>query len=143
MRPPLARIGGYVYAITRIVVGGLFAMHGAQKLFGAFGGTTQPIASMAGVAGVIELVCGLLVMIGLAGGLAAFIASGEMAAAYFIVHAPQGLWPIQNQGELAALYCFVFLYIAARGSGIWSVDAAMRPLRPLAGYTGVERRRAA
>jgi putative oxidoreductase len=125
MNPPLARFGEYAYAVMRIAVGGLFIFHGAQKLFGAFGGRQQPLASLAGAAGVIELVCGLLVMVGLFGGLAAFVASGEMAVAYFMMHQPRGTWPIQNQGELAALYCFVFLYIAARGSGIWSIDSAL------------------
>jgi len=124
MTPPLARFGEHAYAIMRIVVGGLFIFHGAQKLFGAFGGRPQPLPTLAGAAGIIELVCGVLVMIGLFGGLAAFVASGEMAVAYFMRHQPRGTWPIQNQGELAALYCFVFLCIAARGSGIWSVDSA-------------------
>jgi putative oxidoreductase len=75
-------------------------------------------------AGVIELVGGILIAIGLLAGLAAFIASGEMAAAYFLAHAPRGTWPIQNQGELAVLYCFAFLYIAARGAGMFSIDGA-------------------
>lgn len=119
---PLARFANYTYPLFRIVCGGLFAFHGAQKLFGAFGGNAVPVASMFGVAGIIELVGGLLVMIGLLTGLAAFIASGEMAAAYFMAHAPKGLWPIQNQGELAVLYCFAFLYIASRGAGRWGVD---------------------
>ena len=119
---PLARFANYTYPLFRIVFGGLFAFHGAQKLFGAFGGNAVPVASMFGVAGIIELVGGLLVMIGLLTGLAAFIASGEMAAAYFMAHAPKGLWPIQNQGELAVLYCFAFLYIASRGAGRWGVD---------------------
>ncbi|MGH9321237.1 MAG: DoxX family protein, partial [Vicinamibacteria bacterium] len=79
--------------------------------------------------GVIELAGGLLIAVGLFAGLAAFIASGEMAFAYFIAHAPQGLFPIQNGGELALVYCFLFLYIAARGSGIASVDAMMRGAR--------------
>ncbi|HEX2444241.1 MAG TPA: DoxX family protein [Vicinamibacterales bacterium] len=121
MQPPLARMAGPAYAAFRIVTGFLFAFHGAQKLFGAFGGQAQPLASMPGAAGVIELVCGLLVMVGLLTGVAAFIASGEMAVAYFLAHAPKGLWPIQNGGELAALYCFAFLYIAARGAGMWSL----------------------
>jgi putative oxidoreductase len=125
MNPPLAPYLEQVYAITRIVVGGLFAVHGAQKLFGVVGGQVQPLASMMGTAGIIELTCGLLVMIGLFGGIAAFIASGEMAVAYFMVHAPQGFWPVQNQGEPAALYCFAFLFIAAKGSGIWSLDSAI------------------
>jgi putative oxidoreductase len=125
IRAPLGRIVEPVYAILRIIVGGLFSMHGAQKLFGAFGGPVQPLASLAGVAGLIELVAGVLVMIGLLTGVAAFIASGEMAAAYFMVHAPQAFWPIQNQGELAVLYCFIFFFISARGSGMLSVDGAM------------------
>jgi putative oxidoreductase len=123
------RYAPQVYAVFRIVVGFLFLFHGAQKVLGMFGGMqggTAPIMSMPWIAGVIELVGGILVMVGLFTRIAAFICSGEMAAAYFMVHQPQGLWPIQNQGELAALYCFAFLYIAARGAGIWSADAAMR-----------------
>jgi putative oxidoreductase len=82
------------------------------------------------VAGVIEFVCGLLIFLGLFGGYAAFLASGEMAAAYFMAHQPQGLWPIINKGELAAVYCFAFLYIATHGSGIWSVDSRFKRVRP-------------
>ena len=119
---PLARFADVTYVLFRIVTGGLFAFHGAQKLFGAFGGTAVPLPSMFGLAGVIELGCGVLVMIGLFTGVAAFIASGEMAAAYFMAHAPKGLWPIQNQGELAALYAFAFLYITSRGAVRWGVD---------------------
>ena len=119
---PLARFANVTYALFRIVTGFLFAFHGAQKIFGAFGGNAVPLASMPGLAGIIELACGILVMIGLFTGVAAFIASGEMAFAYFMVHAPRGLWPIQNQGELAALYCFAFLYIASRGAGRFGVD---------------------
>ncbi len=113
----------------RIVAGLLFVQHGAQKLFGALGGEAVELVSRAGLAGVIELVGGLLIAAGLFASLAAFISSGEMAAAYFIAHAGNGLFPIQNRGELAVLYCFVFLYIAARGSGIWSVDAARKGKR--------------
>jgi putative oxidoreductase len=123
------RYAPQVYALFRIVVGFLFLFHGAQKvlgMFGGMGGATAPIMSMPWIAGVIELVGGILVMIGLFTRIAAFICSGEMAAAYFMVHQPQGAWPIQNQGELAAVYCFAFLYIAARGAGMWSADAAMR-----------------
>jgi putative oxidoreductase len=115
-----------LYAIFRIVVGFLFSFHGMQKLFGAFGGQQAELASLQGLAGIIELVCGLLVMIGLLTSWAAFLASGEMAVAYFMAHFPRGLWPIENGGELAALYCFAFLYIAARGSGPWSVDRGSR-----------------
>jgi putative oxidoreductase len=124
-------LGSYapqIYAIMRIVVGLLFFCHGLQKVFGLFGGLNgapAPLFSMMGLAGIIELICGLLVALGLFTGYAAFIASGEMAAAYFIAHFPMGFWPIENQGELAVFYCFVFLYIAARGSGIWSVDDSL------------------
>ncbi|HEY8550268.1 MAG TPA: DoxX family protein [Vicinamibacterales bacterium] len=121
---PLSRFAEYTYALMRIAAGFLFLFHGAQKLFGTFGGTQQPLASLMGLAGIIEFFGGILIMIGLFAGVAAFLASGQMAVAYFMVHFPNAFWPIQNQGELAALYCFVFLYIASRGAGIWSVDAA-------------------
>jgi putative oxidoreductase len=124
MQTPLARFAEPAYAIMRIVVGLLFAFHGAQKVFGAFGGTARPLASLMGVAGVIELAAGLLVMFGLLAGVAAFVASGQMAFAYFLRHAPRGGWPIENDGELAALFSFVFLFISARGAGIWSLDRA-------------------
>lgn len=109
------------YALLRIVSGFLFAFHGAQKLFGVFGGTAQPFGTLRWTAGVIELAGGILIMVGLFAAIAAFIASGEMAFAYFMSHQPQGLLPIQNRGELAALYCFVFLFIAMKGAGIWSL----------------------
>lgn len=121
------RYAPQVYALFRIVVGFLFMFHGLQKIFGMFGGmqgATAPMMSMPWFAGVIETVGGVLVLIGLLTRVAAFICSGEMAAAYFMVHQPRGTWPIQNGGELAALYCFAFLYIAARGAGMWSVDGA-------------------
>jgi putative oxidoreductase len=112
------------YALLRIVAGLLFLWHGTQKLF-AFPTAPPPVPPFViYTAGPIELIGGLLVMIGLFAGWAAFLCSGLMAAAYWMVHGPQALFPIQNGGELAVLYCFVFLYIAARGSGIWSVDAA-------------------
>ncbi len=112
-----------IYSVARAVAGFLFLAHGVQKLFGALG-AEQSVAplSMPGTAGLIELVGGTLIMLGLYTPLAAFVCSGEMAAAYFIAHAPQGFWPIVNQGELAALYCFVFLYFASRGSGPFSLD---------------------
>jgi putative oxidoreductase len=117
----------------RIVVGLLFACHGAQKLFGFFGGvgeqpgTTVPLISLMGLAGVIELVGGLLIAIGLLTRLAAFIASGLMAAAYVMGHAPRGPWPIENDGELAVVYCFVFLYIAAKGTVRLGLNDARDP----------------
>ena len=85
----------------------------------------MPLASLMGFAGVIELVGGLLIAFGFLTSYAAFIASGEMAAAYFKAHAPQGALPLLNRGELAVLYCFLFLYIASIGSGGWSLDALM------------------
>ena len=126
MKGLLGKYSDYVYAILRIVVGLLFACHGAQKLFGLLGGAggqggTVPLQSLMGLAGVIELVGGVLVMAGLFTEYAAFVASGQMAVAYFMAHALKAFWPIQNRGELAVLYCFVFLYIAAKGSGVWSL----------------------
>jgi putative oxidoreductase len=123
----LGKYSPQLYAILRIVAGLMFAMHGSQKLFGTPGGNPPvEMASMMGAAGIIELVGGIMIAIGLFTSIAAFIASGEMAVAYFMAHAPKGSLPIINQGELAVLYCFLFLYFAAAGSGIWSVDAARR-----------------
>jgi putative oxidoreductase len=122
MASPLAKFEPYAYALLRIVAGLLFLFHGLQKLFGLYGGHVVPLTSQAGVAGVIELVGGTFVMLGLFTAPVAFICSGEMAVAYFQAHFPQAFWPVQNQGELAALYCFVFLFIATRGSGIWAVQ---------------------
>lgn len=117
----LKRLEPYTYALLRVAAGFLFLFHGLQKLFGLFGGRTAELVSLRGLAGVFELAGGTMIMIGLYAAPAAFVASGTMAFAYFLSHHPQGFWPIQNRGELAALYCFVFLYIAKRGSGIWSV----------------------
>ena len=121
----LAGYAPQAYALMRMIVALLFLCHGLQKIFGLFGGlngAAAPIFSLMGVAGLIELVAGALIALGLFTVPAAFIASGHMAAAYFIGHFPMGFWPIQNNGELAVLYCFVFLYMATRGAGIWSID---------------------
>jgi putative oxidoreductase len=118
----LSRLEPYAYALLRIAAGLMFLFHGLQKLFGMYGGRTVELMSLHGAAGLIETIGGALIMIGLCAAPAAFISSGEMASAYFMVHQPRGFWPIQNDGELAALYAFVFLYVATRGSGIWSVD---------------------
>ena len=123
------------YALLRIVAGFLFSFHGAQKLFGMFDGTARPLASLMGLAGIIELAAGVLIMVGLFAGLAAFVASGQMAFAYFLSHAPRGGWPVQNEGELAVLFCFLFLFISARGAGIWSLDTAWSRRRTFT-YTG-------
>lgn len=120
------RYSTYFYALLRIVAGFLFMIHGTQKLLGfPPAGSPVPLNTLVTAAGIVELITGLLIMIGLSAGIAAFIACGEMAVAYFMVHQPMGPLPIQNGGELAALYAFIFLYVAARGSGIWSVDSLM------------------
>ena len=123
----LGRFAPQLFAILRIVAGLMWMMHGTQKIFGwpgqGGGGDLPPLMKAAGW---IEIIAGALITIGLFGSLAAFIASGEMAVAYFKAHAPNGFWPTENQGELAVLYCFLFLYIAAAGPGIWSVDALRR-----------------
>jgi putative oxidoreductase len=124
----LAPYSDFIYAAFRIIVGLLFACHGAQKLLGWFGGMPPGVElnAMIVVAGSIEIVGGLMVGVGFQTSIAAFVASGMMAVAYFMVHQPQGPLPIQNQGEPAVLYCFAFLLIAARGSGRLSVDEGMR-----------------
>ena len=114
------------YALRRIVAGFLFLWHGTQKLFSIPMQPPQLPSFVIAIAGPIELIGGTLIMIGLFAGWAAFLCSGLMAAAYWMVHGMQAPLPIQNMGELAALYCFVFLYISAHGSGIWSVDAARK-----------------
>jgi putative oxidoreductase len=121
MEKILGRFAPQFYALLRIAAGLLFACHGAQKLFGVMGGQRAPLMTQFGLAGVIEFFGGLMIALGIFTGFAAFIASGEMAVAYFQAHAPKGTFPIVNGGELAVLYCFLFLYISARGSGIWSV----------------------
>jgi putative oxidoreductase len=120
MSNPLDRYSEHLFAALRIVAGLLFACHGAQKMFGVFGGhlAATPLLH---VAGVIELLGGVLIALGLFAAPAAFLASGEMAVAYFKSHAPVGFLPIVNHGEQAVVYCFLFLYIAARGSGRFSL----------------------
>jgi putative oxidoreductase len=121
----LGRYSEILFAVLRVVAGLMFAMHGSQKLL------AWPVGPKAGVplmqvGGAIELVGGLLIALGLFASYAAFVASGEMAVAYFMVHFQGGFWPLVNKGELAVLYCFLFLYIAARGAGPYSVDHSMR-----------------
>ena len=131
MANALAPYAPQAYALMRIIVGLLFLCHGLQKVFGFFGGldgngAAAPLLSLMGIAGLIELIAGALIAVGLFTTRAAFIASGQMAVAYFIGHFPMGFWPIQNNGVQAVLYCFVFLYMATRGAGIWSVDGARK-----------------
>jgi putative oxidoreductase len=120
----LSRYSEVLYSLMRLVVGLLFACHGAQKLFGVLGGQVSTGKPLMLVAGVIEFGGGLLIAVGLLTRLAAFLAAGEMAAAYFMAHAPQGSWPIVNKGELAVVYCFLFLFVAAYGPGAYSLDRA-------------------
>jgi len=112
-------------SVLRIITGFLFIEHGGQKLF-AFPpsghGGPVPLLSLFGLAGMLEFFGGLLILLGLFTRPVAFILAGEMAVAYFMVHAPGGFWPLLNKGELAVLYCFVFLYLAAAGGGVWSID---------------------
>lgn len=112
------------YALLRIMTGFLFMPHGYQKLFG-LGDKGPREDPMAMVAGVIELVGGALIMVGFQTRWVAFLCSGLMAAAYFIAHGLQAFLPILNRGELAVLYCFVFLMFWANGSGSWSVDKCL------------------
>jgi putative oxidoreductase len=116
-------------SVLRIMTAFLFMAHGAQKLFGFLAPPGMPAAAMGSlmwVAGVLEFFGGLLFLIGLFTRPVAFILSGFAAAAYFMAHAPGGFWPLQNKGELAVLYCFVFLFFAAAGGGVWSVDWCIR-----------------
>jgi len=122
----LGRYTELLYAAMRVVLAFLYLCHGLQKLFGAFGGHRMPLASLLGVAGLLETILGALIVVGLMTSWAAFIASGEMAVAYFMAHAPRAPWPIQNGGELAVALCFAFLYIAAHGGGRFSADSVIR-----------------
>lgn len=126
----MSRFEEITLALLRVMAGLMFAQHGAQKLLGALGGVdgngaTPPMFSQFWFAGVLELFGGILIALGLLTRPVAFLLAGQMAVAYFQVHAPQGFWPILNQGELAALYCFVWLYFSSRGAGRYSLDAVV------------------
>ena len=118
------RFAAVTHTLLRIVSGFLFIHPGGLKLFHWFGGMPPgvPMTPLLWTAGTIEIVCGTLILIGLATRPAAFLASGEMAFAYFIGHAPHGFWPILNQGQPAVLYCFIFLFLAGNGGGPFSLD---------------------
>jgi putative oxidoreductase len=124
VKPILKPLHDHTYSVLRIFAGVLFMIHGTMIVIGYPPSPMKAatLASISGVAGILELVLGALVAIGLLTSIAAFVASGEMAVAYFMVHAPKGFYPQLNQGELAVLYCFIFLYIAANGAGLWSID---------------------
>lgn len=124
------------YFLLRVVAGLLFFQAGAMKILGWYGGmpgqppgATTPLMSQIGIGGLLELVGGIAIMLGLFTRPVAFILSGEMAVAYWQFHAPNGTWPVQNQGVPAVLLCFIFLYMAARGGGEWSLDALLRRRR--------------
>lgn len=129
------RISDVVTALFRVVVGLLFTLHGVASLFGVFGGNRGsgeaiPFGTWPGwYAAVIQFVGGALVLVGLSTRIAATICSGSMAYAYFVVHQPEALLPLNNGGELAALFCWSFLLVAALGGGRWSVDAVLARIR--------------
>ncbi len=125
----MARFHDLSLNLLRAVAGFLLLQHGLQKLFGLLGRDAAPLLSLGGVAGVLEFFGGLALIVGLGTRPVAFLLSGQLAAAYFIAHAGQGFWPIQNRGELAALYAFVFLYLSANDGGDFSVDGWLRNRR--------------
>jgi putative oxidoreductase len=121
----MANYQAQTYAALRIVAGFLFLWHGSQKLLGFPGGVPEGIPTpVLYIAGPIELIGGIMILIGLLTRPVAFLCSGLMAAAYWMAHGMNAVLPLQNHGELAMIYCFVFLFISANGSGIWSVDAS-------------------
>jgi len=122
----LISLAPYALSVLRFIAGFLFLQHGTQKLFGfpmPPPGGKPPLGSLYGVAGLMEFIGGALIMIGLLTRPVAFLLSGQMAVAYFTVHAPQGFWPSKNQGETAVFFCFLFLYFFFAGPGPWSLDA--------------------
>ena len=127
----MASLNLYASTALRVVTGFLFLQHGYPKLFGSLPGSGEAdgaaeFLSVIWVSGLLEVVGGLLILVGLFTPPVAFILAGEMAVAYFWRHAPQGVWPGGNRGELAALYCFVFLHLFAAGAGPWSADGWLR-----------------
>jgi putative oxidoreductase len=122
----LGRYAAYIYALVRIVVGLLLLMHGLQKVVGWPMPMPMPGSGMFTAIGLFEIIAGVMIMVGFFASFPAFLASGMLAVGYFMVHQPMGAWPIQNNGEPAVLFCFILLYIAARGSGVWSIDSVIR-----------------
>jgi len=126
MTDELTSLRGRVLSLMRLVVGFMFMAHGLQKTLGLLGGQQVTHLSLLGVAGYLELIGGILIMIGLFTRPVAFVLSGEMAVAYFYQHASASFWPIVNGGELAVVYCFIFFYLVFAGGGSWSLDALRR-----------------
>ena len=138
----MSRYEEIALALLRVVAGLMLVQHGVQKLFGVLTPPDQPARALEAFsrnwfAGVLEITLGPLLALGLGTRVVAFILSGEMAFAYFLAHAEDGFWPILNRGELAALYCFVFLYLSSRGGGRYSVDTllARRRGKPVPGMS--------
>lgn len=125
----VTRLTPHVRSVVRITVGLLFLEHGLSKLFGFPAGTVRELFTLSWYSGAIEFATGALLTLGLATRAAAFIASGEMAFAYFLGHAPKAFFPLINGGEGAILYCFIFLYLAFAGGGPWSLDATLKGRR--------------
>ncbi|MBG6069229.1 DoxX family protein [Micromonospora ureilytica] len=127
----VSRLGGPTLSLFRIVIGLLFTLHGLSSVFGLFGGNPMtgkavPLGTWPGWwAALIQLVCGVLVLVGLFTRPAALLASGSMAYAYFVVHQPDALLPLHNGGEQAALFCWAFLLVAALGPGAWALDTLL------------------
>jgi len=124
----LSPYSAVLFALARAVIGFLFACHGAQKLFGVLtrSGQAAPLLSQMWFAGVIEFFGGIFIFLGFMTPYIAFLSATEKVWAYFQSHAPRGAWPIQNGGEMAAFYCFFFLYLASVGAGPWSLDGLLR-----------------
>ncbi len=125
----LARFKDHTLTALRIMAGFMFMLHGAQKLFGFLlreGGSIAPLLSLRGFAGVLEFFGGAAILLGLFTQPVAFLLSGQMAVAYFMAHFSRSFWPIENRGEVAVLYCFIFLFLATSGGGKWSLDHLIR-----------------
>ena len=127
------RMAGVTHALLRIFAGLIFICPGGMKLFGWFGGMPpgNQMTPLLWLAGIIEVFGGILIVLGLFTRAVAFIASGEMAAAYFIGHFPQSFWPIKNHGEAAVLLCFIFFFLWGNGAGPFSLDSWMRTRKPV------------
>jgi putative oxidoreductase len=143
LRDPDHETKDTVLSILRIVVGFLFICHGASKLFGVLGGSMgsgkpAQLGSLLGLSGVIEFFGGILLLVGLATRVTAFIMAGEMAVAYFKVHLPRGPWPLTNRGEIVVVYCFLLLYLAVAGSGPLALDHVIANRRKTRAPSGTD-----
>ncbi len=138
MKAQRSTSGQWTHVVLRIFAGAILCQHGAQKLFGVLGGVDGAghaaalNLSLRGIAGPLEFFGGILIILGLFTRVVAFILSGEMAVVYFLMHSPRSFWPIANHGELPVILCFVYLYFAATGAGIFSLDYLRRRNRPTA-----------